>query len=321
MADFDQAVVNLQRFLGLVVNATSAVEQVEEHVVENGRRFGELEEEAAQHGSALNDGLETLGTTLEAEEGEAVNAFGELTQAGAAARQDVTEVDAKTEQAATDLDQAAAAVESGVEQASTRLDDEGFEPLHHALETAQQELDASSQEAEQALTELVATAATCESEAEAAWDEAEAELDAAATALAAAETAIEAEAQEGAQAFDAAADAFEGACGSLVTEVDGIYDALDGGVAAQGQEWEQAVDAAAQEALAFATDAREQRLEASAQMVDDEALGSLSQEYEALGALLDAVATPLGELPPLSAELMRAQAVVGQIDELMNALS
>jgi hypothetical protein len=321
MAELDQAVVNLERFIGLLANATSAVGQVEDHVVQNGKQFAELEQDAGEEGGGLNDRLEELSSTLETEEGEAIAALGELAQAAGEAAQDVADVHGKVEQAAADLDQTADTVETGLEQASTQLDTEGFEPLDQALETAQTELETSSQEAEQSLTELVAAVGGFATEAEAAWNEAEGELEAATTAFVEAETAIEAEAQEGVQGFDAAADALEGACASLVTAVDQIYDDFDAGVVTQGQEWDQAIDAAAQEASAFAGDARQQRLEPSASMVDDEALGTLSQEYEALGTVLDAAAEPLGDLEPLSAELVRAQSVVGQIDELMNALS
>lgn len=320
MADFDQAVVNLERFIGLLANATSAVGQVEDHVVGNGKEFAELEQEAGEEGGGLNDRLEELSTTLETEEGEAVAALGELTQAGGEAQQDVTDVETKVGQAATDLDQTADAVETALEQASTQLDTEGFEPLDQALEAAQTELETSSQEADQSLTELVGAVGGLANEAEAAWNEAEAELEVSTTALVEAETAIEAEAQEGVQGFDAAAYSLEGACASLVSAVDQIYDDLDASVATEGQEWDQAVDTAAQEAFAFAGEARQQRLEPSASMVDDEALGTLSQEYEALGTVLDGAAEPMGELEPLSVELVRAQAVVGQIDELMNAL-
>lgn len=321
MAEFDQAVLNLERFIGLLVNATSAVEQVEQHLVQCGRQFGELEQDAGEEGGGLNDRLEDLSTTLESEEAEAVAALGELTQASGQAQQDTADVETKVEQAATELDQTADQVESAIEQASTQLDQEGFEAFGQALETAQQELEASSQEAERSLTDLAGAVAGFETEAEAAWNEAGTELESSTTALVTAETEIEATAQDGVQGFDAAADSLEDACGSLVKEVDLIYDALDSGVAAQGQEWEQAVDAAALEALGFVGDARHERLDAPASMVDDEALATLNQEYEALGTVLDAAEGPLGDLEPLSSELVRAQAVVGQIDELMNALA
>jgi hypothetical protein len=55
-------------------------------------------------------------------------------------------------------------------------------------------------------------------------------------------------------------------------------------------------------------------------MVDDEAFSPLNQEYEALGTLIDSAAAPMNDLEPLSAELTRAQSVVGQIDDLMAAL-
>jgi chromosome segregation ATPase len=321
MAEFDQAVVNLERFIGLVVNATSAVGQVEDHVVECARRLGELEQDASEEGGGLNDRLEELAAALEMEETETVAAMGELRQVGAEAQMNVAGLYTTVEQAAIDLEQAAAKVETELEQAGTQLDDGGFEPFVQGLETARQELEASGQEAEQALTELVGAASGFETEAETAWDDAGSELDSSTSALVAAETAIEAVAQEGVQGFDAAADSLEAACGTLVTEVDQIYDALDSGVAAQGQQWEQAVDAAAQDALAFVGEARGQRLEPSASVVDDEALGPLSQEYESLGTVLDASAAPLADLEPLSDELVRAQSVVVQIDELMTALA
>jgi hypothetical protein len=320
MAEFDQAVQNLERFIGLVMTATSAVGKVEDHVAANGRQFGDLEREAGEEGGGFNERLEELASMLETEEGEAVTALGELTQAGTTAQQDVAEVDTRVERAATDLDQAADAVETGLGQASTQLVDGGFEPFDQALAAAQQALETSSQEVEQSFTDLVSAVGAFESEAETAWNETGVELEESTTALVEAETAIEAEAQEGVQGFDAGADALETVCGTLVTDVDQIYDELDAGVAAQGQEWEQAVDAAAQEALAFLTEARQDRLEPAASMVDDEALATLNQEYETLATVLDAAATPLGELERLAVELGSAQTVVGQIDELMNAL-
>jgi DNA repair exonuclease SbcCD ATPase subunit len=321
MADFDQAVLNLERFIGLLVNATSAVGQVEDHVQECSRQFAELEQDAGEEGGGLNDRLEELETTLESDEAEAVAALGELSHTGEEAQQDVAEVDTKVEQAATDLDQAADQVEAQLEQAATQLDHEGFDAFDQALETAQQELDSASQETQQALTELATATAGFETEAEAAWNEAEAEVESSTTALVAAETEIETAAQAGVTGFDGAADELEAACGALVKDVDQIYDALDSGVDAEGQAWEQAVDASAQDALSFVEEGRQQRLDAPASMVDDEALATLNQEYDALGTVLGAAEAPLNELEPLSAELVRAQQVVGQIDDLMSALA
>jgi chromosome segregation ATPase len=320
MPELDQAVVNLERFVALLANATSAVGQVEDHVVDNGRQFGELEEDAGEEGGGLNDRLEELATTLDSAEAEAVDAAGDLARVGSEAQQDVSDVRTRVEQAATDLEKAAADASSHLGQASTRLDGEGFSPFHEALDTAQQELDGTSQETEHAMTDLVTAVDGFEKEAEAAWDEAGAELEEAKDALLADEAALEAAAQDGVHGFDAAADALEDACGSLVNDVDQIYDALDAGVAAAGQEWDQAVDGAVQEAVAFVADARRHRLEETASLVHDTALSGLDHEYEAVGTVLDGAAAPLGELEPLAADLVKAQAVAVQVDELMNAL-
>lgn len=321
MAELDQAVVNLERFVGLLVTATSAVGQVEDHVVENGQHFDRLEQAAGEEGGGLNDHLERLGTTLETDGAEAVDALSALTRAAADAQQDVGGVRSDVAQAAADLDQAAGGVQAQLEQADTQLDAEGFAPLHDTLEAAGADLETSRQDGEHALAELSGAISGFGKEAESAWDEADAELDDATAALATEESAIEAEAQDGVHAFQAGADALDDACASLVSDVDQIYDALDAGVQAQGQEWDHEVDAAVQQAAAFVSGAREQRLEAAASLVQETALSGLDQEYESVGTLLDAAASPVSELEPLSADLVKARAVAGQIDELMSALS
>jgi hypothetical protein len=320
MADFDQAVQNLERFIGLLVNATSAVGQVEDHVEANGKAFGDLEQEAEGEGGVLNDRLEELSTTLGSEEAEAIAALDEVKQAASEAEQVLAGVDSKMEQAASDLDQTAGAAEAALEQASTQLHGEGFEPFIQALDVAQQELEASTQEAVQELAALVAAAGGFAAEVEASGNAAAAELEEAASTLADGENAIEQEAREAVQAFTAAADALDDACGVVVSDVGQIYDHVDQAVAAEGQEWDRAVDAAVQAAFVFVSEGRQQRLEPSASMVQEEAFALLSQEYEALETVLDAAARPLGELEPLSVEMERARSVVGQIDELMSAL-
>lgn len=321
MADMDQAVANLERFLGLLAQATAALGQVEDHVAETGRQLEELENDAGEEGGGLNDRLEELATVLQDDEAETIAALGEITRAGNEAQQDVAEVEGKVEQAASDVDQAVDQVEAALEQASTQLDTEGFEAFDGALEAARRELEASSQETEQGFGDLATASASFEAEAESAWNEAAAEVASSTAALAEGEAAIGNASQEGAQAFAAAADSMEDACGALVKEVGLVYDALDSGVDAQGAEWEQAVDAAAQEALTFVGEAGQQRLEAPAALVRDEALAALGQELDAVGTVLDEAGAPASDLEPLSAELTRAQTVVRQIDELMNALA
>lgn len=321
MATLDEGVVNLQRFVGLLANATSATEQVGDRVKEAARRFADLEGEAEEEGGGLNDHLTELGSTLQTEEAEAVEAITELIQAAQDAQDTVGDAQEKVERAASDLESKASDVENDLEQASTQLTSEGFTPLDQAVAEAQQELESESQEEEQAFTELEGAVGGFQSEAEAAWNEAEGELEEATGDLTEAETALEAAATEGVQGFTAAADEMETACTTLQSEVDLIYDALDSGVEAQGTTWQQAVQGAGQEALTFVTDAEQQRLAQPAAMVEDEALATLDQEYEAVGDVLDAAGTAVADLEPLAEDLVKCQSVLSEVNALMDALA
>jgi hypothetical protein len=160
-----------------------------------------------------------------------------------------------------------------------------------------------------------------ENEAETAWNEAESKLEEATTDLAEGGTAIEGASSEGVQAFGTAATELEGACAELATEVDAMYDGFDQGVETQGQAWQQAVQAVAQEALTFVSEGQQVRLDQPAAMVEDEALASLTQEYETLQTLLDSAGKVVGELDPLAEDLVKCRAVMDDIDKLLNALA
>jgi chromosome segregation ATPase len=320
MATLDEGVVNLQRFIGLLANATSATGQVEDHVTESSRRFAELDGDTEEEGGGLNDRLTDLASALETDEAAAAQALTELVQAAKDAQEMVGDAQEMVEQAATELEATADAVEDDIEQASSQLASEGFEPLAQVLEEAEQELEKESQELDQAFTELETEVKAFQTEAEAAWNEADAALDEAAGDMNGAEAAIEAASGDGVQGFEVAGGEMETACTTLQADVDVIYDALDSGVEAQGQAWEQAVQAAAAEALAFVTDAG-QRLDQAADIVNDDALATLDQEYDALGTVLDAAGPLLSDLEPLAADLASGQAVLGQVDALMDALA
>jgi chromosome segregation ATPase len=321
MATLDEGVVNLQRFVGLLASATSATQQVGDHVKEAAGHFAQLETEAEQEGGGLNDELTELGQALETEEAEALSAMTELQQAATEAQGKADEAQDKVEKAATDLDEKAGAVESGLEQASEQLTNEGFQPLTQALDEAQQEMEKESNEEEQAFTELESAVGTFESEAETAWNEAEAELEEATGELNEGETQLETESKEGVQGFETAADKLESDCTDLEQDVDAIYSELSTGVEAQGQAWQQAVQAASQEALTFTNEARQQQLDQPAALVKDEALSTLTQEYEALNTVLEAATIAVNGLEPLAEDLVKSQGVLGEIDSLMAALA
>jgi chromosome segregation ATPase len=321
VATLDEGVINLQRFVGLLATATSATEQVGDHVKESSRHFSQLEDEAEQEGGGLNGHLTELAQALETDEAEAVSAIADLAQAATEAQTAAGGAHDKVEQTATDLDEKAGAIENGLEQASGQLTSEGFQPLSQALEEAQREMDTESHEEEQAFTELESAVSGFESEADTAWNEAETELDEAAADMTAAETELQTASNEDVHEFESAAGALESACTELEGAVDTIYDVMSQGVEAQGQSWQQAVQASGHDALTFVTDAHQQRLDQPAAMVKDEALATLSHEYEALDTVLGAATTAVSELPPLAEELIKCHGAFGEIDALMDALA
>jgi DNA repair exonuclease SbcCD ATPase subunit len=321
MATLDEGVVNLQRFVGLLASAVSATQQVGDHASDAVRRLSDLEGEAEQEGGGLNDELTELGQALESEVAETVSALTELMQAADDAQDKAQDAQDKMEQTATDLDEKAGAVETALEQSDEQLTSEGFQPLAHALDEAQQEMETESSEEEQAFTELESAVGGFQSEADTAWSEAEAELDEAAGDMNEGETELHAESNEGVHGFETAAGALEAACTELADDVHDIYDVLSQGVEAQGQAWQQAVQAAGHEALTFTTEARQDHLEQPAAMVRDEALATLTQEYETLDAVLEAAASAVSTLEPLAEDLVKCKSVLGDIDALTAALA
>jgi hypothetical protein len=133
--------------------------------------------------------------------------------------------------------------------------------------------------------------------------------------------AFEAAAGESVQGFDAAGGEFEQECTEVASEIDVIYDALDAAVDQEGREWEQNMEALAKDIGQWLETAAHERLEQPAKLVEEEALGSLEQEFSTVGTALEGGRDTAGELEPLAEDLSRCQAVVAQVDELMNALA
>lgn len=321
MTTLDDGILNLRQFVADLVQATSALDQVTDHFEESERRFTQLQDEAGDEGGGLNDQLEELGTTLENGEKDAGEALSDLAQAAAEGRQALTEAEDDLEQATSQVEQNAQEVVSDLDQAHDQLVDQGFLPLSQAVDEAERELEAQGQETGQAFTEWETTLQGLETEAKASWDAAEADLEGAASELVQDETGLEGQATEAIQDLGSMATSLEEACTSLEGDVDTAHDLLDGGVQEQGQEWEQAVERHARDAQAFVEAGAAQRLEQPAQAVEDMALAPLTQEYTALGAVLDGGAAIAGELEPLAGELAKCQTVVAYIDKLLSAMA
>jgi chromosome segregation ATPase len=321
MAALDDSVANLQRFIAHLTSAAGGLEKSTEHFKESGQRLGQLEDETADEGGGLNDELAELATELDAGLRGAEEALSEVTQAAVNGQETASQAQDKVEAAASEVEDEAEKTLAELADAKARIVAQGFEALGQRLDESEKELEAETQQLEQAFAQFETSLAEHQAEAEAAWDGAEGELDESIGQLTQEESALEAAAGEGVQGFEAAAGEFEQRCSDLASDVDLVYDALDAAVVEQGQEWEQHVAAMGTAAIGFIESGAQQRLEQPTTMVENDALSALEQEFGALGGVLEAGTDTAGELQPLAEELARCQSVVAQIAELMNALA
>lgn len=321
MTALDQSVLELQRFLGELAQATDALERVGTHIEQSGRKLAEIGDQASADGGALNDGLEEMGTVVDAGQGDVRDALSDLVQAAADAQETIAQGQDTIEQAVSDLEDRVQSVLDDLDTAHSSLTDRGFQPLVGALDEAEREILTESQELEQAFGELKTALDGFESEAQAAGDGVETALEEATSDLAEGESALESAASDSVQGLESAAGLLEQACTDLEGEVDTIYDVLDSGVASEGQEWEQSVASDGQEAHAFVLEGTNDRVEQPAQTVREEVLPSFDQEHALVDLLLQGGVSLTAELEPLTSELRKCQAVVGQIDDLLNSLA
>lgn len=321
MAAIDAGLDNLRRFIAHLTAATAALPQLGELVQATGRGFDELEKEAGTEGDGLNTHLDQVGSALDAGQKDVSEGLTDLTQAATTAQTTVGEALTKVDQAATDLESRAQQVMSELDTAHTSLTEEGFKTLDQVLEAATEELESEKKEAEQAFDELETTVKGFEIEAQVSWNGAEGALEQGAADLAEEASGLESAGSEGAQGFQAAGTELEGKCNEVEGELVSLYDAFDSGVESQGQEWDQTVQKAVQEAISFVETGRQERLDQPAGLVQDEALASLTQEYSALGIVLDGAAQVAVELEPLAADLQKCEGVCDAIGQLLGSLA
>lgn len=320
-ATADAGLGNLRRFIANLAAATAALPKVTEAVQATGRGFDELEKEAGTEGDGLTGHLDEVTTALEAGQKEVQQALTDLTQAGTAGQTTLGEAETKVEQAATELETKAQSALTELETAHTSLTDQGFKTLDQVLEDAEQQLQAEKQEVERAFDELETTVKGFETEAQTAWDGAEGALEETTMDVTEEESGLETTASEGIQGFQAAATELEADCTSLEGELTAIYDVFGTGVEGQGTEWDQALQKAVQESVAFVETGQQQRLEQPAGLVKDEALAALIGEYTAVGTVLEVAVEVAGELEPLAGDLEKCEGVCDVIGRLLGALA
>ena len=77
---------------------------------------------------------------------------------------------------------------------------------------------------------------------------------------------------------------------------------------------------AAQQAAVFVTGEQQHGLQQPSATLEDEALAPLTDEYAGVASTLDAAAQDAAGVEALAGELAKCQHVVGQIDELLQAI-
>jgi ABC-type transporter Mla subunit MlaD len=321
MATIDDGIDNLRRFLANLSSADGALETITRHLGETARAFVQLEADSDERGGRLSERLEGLHAKLGTEEQEARQAVEDLGQVAQDEAKTLGEAQVQVEQAAAGFEGQTHAVSAELEQGHARLTDQGFTLLEHTLEDAEQRLEGARQELEQALGDLESTIPALQAEVRSAWDAVDGAFDQASSDLRTQEEALTMEASDSGQGFLSSATELESACSSLEEDIATIYDGFSSSVDVAGQELAQAIQDLVQQAIGFVEAGRQARLDEPADSLAGEALGPLREECRSLQASLDSAASATADLEPLADELAKCQAVIGDIDKLLNALA
>jgi predicted nucleic acid-binding Zn-ribbon protein len=320
MATTDDPIANLQRFIASLTMSNGAVEKLTQHVQETSHGFTQLEGEAHDHGGSLKEHLEEFRSKLDTAENEARQAMEDVKHAAESGQQALAEAEGHAEQAAGGFEEKAHAVSAHLDEEHSRLTDQGFTVLGHTLDQTEHQLDSERQESEQAFKELEGAVHGFENEAQTAWEAGHAAFDHATSDASHEASELAAEVSGAHQAIDSAASEIEGACHSLEGDIGTIYDTFTAGVDAAGTELDGATQNLLQEAVGYIEAGGHEHLEEPANALEANALSPLGEEYAALDAVLHSAATTASELEPLADDLVKAKAVVAEIDKLVNAV-
>lgn len=321
MATLDDSIQNLEQFIGELTTATGALDQVTSHLDSSARELADLDSAVTEHAGGLNDDLEEFGTQLESAETEAVQAIEDVGQAAGTAQDTLEDARGQVEHAADEFETQVQAVMTALDADDQELTAQGFTLLTQAVDEAESELEAERQDAQQAFTEMTDGVHTLETESQAVWDAADQAVDQAAAEAAAQESSLEGQATEATHGFEAATGEFTSACQALEAELGAIYEGCLTGIDAEADALDHGLEGLAQEAIAFVERGEHDRLEAPADLVQNEALGGLHEEYTTLGHFLETAQTVAQDLDPLADDLEKSQGVCDQVDRLMNAFA
>lgn len=321
MVQLDEGVGNLERFIGLLTDTSSkldeGVEGLDQAAGDLDRVEGETEDTLGDFASTLDD--------IAGEIGEAADSTAEgIDTLSQQAREIAQERCAGAESEAT---AGGDAFEEKVESGGDALDTEtagtvndGFKVFGETLDRSTRDLKEAGEAAEKALTTLGHDAAGEQVEADEAFGRSETAFDGAEAEIGTHASAIEAAAADTVSNLEGAGEDLETECTSLQGEADTTYEAIGDGVESESDELAtETQDMLETTADDLNTEASEPITEALTLAVD-EAGGEYDGALDDVSALLGDAADVCTELEPLVAELDRSQNVVETIDKMLKAM-
>jgi chromosome segregation ATPase len=321
MATAEQGIENLRHFIADLTSASAALVQVTQALEDAKRDVSQLEGVASEQGGGLNEDLEEIRSRLEAGETAAVRAVEDLAARAEAAQQVLHEARTQLEQAGHHFEEGARTLAADLDEGHVHLTQDGFAALATQVDQVERELEGARTESGQVWTELEGALTRIEAESQADWTEAQATLDGAVADAASRETSLETEASAAVQGLEALAGELDGACAALDDELDAIYDGCVAGIDAIDAELASMVQRLGDEGAAFIQAGTEERLTTPAAELETEGLEPLQLEYSLVLVALTSGLAVAAALGPLAQELAKCQAVVAQVDHLLNAMA
>jgi DNA repair exonuclease SbcCD ATPase subunit len=320
-ADLDDSIENLQRFNGLLADTVARLQSDQEALESHGGALDRLEDAAGQELGSLGASLESHQASLDAAAEDAEKALAHLEEEAAAV--------SDTRLAATDdaLDRRGEALEGELSASAGELDGKasdlttaGFAPALADLSEAESAAQSEQSEVEQALEELESAVDAARDAARSAGED----VSGAVGEFAADANAQQATAAEVGQLAAYAADTFgpdlEAAVDEYVDSVDQAYEDVGEAVLEGASEDASDVAGLLSDAAHRLEDQTLKDLEEAVEETAGPTLERLLGELRQVEALLGVGADTTEAAAALIPDLATSQAVIAEIDRLLNTL-
>lgn len=321
MAELDDGVHNLERFIAVLTDTTAKVQEVNETLESRGQAFDDLEDQAADKLGAFTDEIEDFQEQLEASHGEALEDIRGLTEAVREAGDSrLTGVQADIEQAESNFEEKAESARQDLNSAQSSLIDTGFRGFVSALDAAQHELESDRQQADQSFDTLDAGVKAAGDDVESALDEAAEKLEAGTGELRDQVAELTDQAGGSTEGFDHSLSEAESEYASQETALLELYQAMAEAVTGETQELAESAEGVVREIVEFLSAATADQLEEPAELVLTDPLPALDAALTAMEGVVEDAGNLIAALSPLVDDLVTAVGITGKIDEMLNAM-